>query len=73
MKKYIVLHADDDGDMTICFMTEDEIRKDYLPDDELPHEILDHLPNLGYEEGLLIIEGKIVVPKAKEKVIKWEL
>lgn len=74
MKKYIVLHADEDGDMSIHFMTEKEIKKDYLVDcNELPYNILDHLPNLGYESGVLIIDGEIVVPKVKEKVISWEL
>jgi len=73
MKKYIVLHADEDGDMSINFMTEKEIKKDYLPKGEVPYRILDHLPNLGYESGVLIIDGKIVAPKAKEKVTEWEL
>ena len=73
MKKYIVLYAGEDGDMSIDFMTEKEIQKDYLSGDELPYSILDHLPNLGYESGVLIIEGKVVVPEAKEKVIKWGL
>ena len=76
MRKYIVLLADEDGDIGIHFMTEKEIMEDYLPkgyQDELPNEILDHLPNLGYEAGVLIIDGEIVVPKAKEKVTKWEL
>lgn len=73
MKKYIVLHADDDGDIGIHFMTEKEIKKDYLSEYDLSYNILDHLPNLGYESGILIIDGKIIIPKAKEKVTKWEL
>lgn len=73
MKKYIVLHADEDGDMSIHFMTEKEIQKEYLLEEELPYNILDHLPNLGYEPGVLIIDGEIIVPKAKEKVIRWEI
>ena len=73
MKKYIVLHTDDGGSMSICFMTGKEIEKDYLSEEELPYDILDHLPNLGYESGVLIIDGDIVVPKAKERIIKWEL
>jgi len=73
MKKFIVLHADEDGGMSITFMTEKEIKKDFLSEGELPYNILDHLPNLGYEAGILIIDGTIVVPKAVEKVTKWEL
>lgn len=73
MKKFIVLHADEDGDMSITFMTEKEIKKDFLSEEELPYKILDHLPNLGYEAGVLIIDGTIVVPKAVEKVTEWEL
>lgn len=73
MKKYIVLDADEDGDISINFMTENEIKKDYLNEDNLPYKIFDKLPNLGYDAGILIIDGKIIVPKAVEKTIKWEL
>ena len=73
-KKYIVLHADEDGDMSIKFMTEKEIKADFLNgEDDPPYNIFDKLPNLGYDSGVLIIEGEIVVPKAKEKTIEWEL
>lgn len=73
MKEYIVLYADEDGDMSINFMTEKQIKRDFLNEEELPHTIFDKLPNLGYDAGLLIIEGKIVVPKIKEKITDWEL
>lgn len=73
MKKYIVLHADEDGDISIHFMTEKEIKENYLEEDELPYKIFDELPNLGYDAGVLIIDGNIIVPKAVEKTTKWEL
>jgi len=74
MKKYIVLHTDEDGDIGISHMSEKEIKEDFLVGDTPPYKVFNKLPNLGYcGEGILIIEGKIMVPKAKEKVIKWEL
>lgn len=73
MKKFIVLHMSEDGDMSISFMTEKEIKSEFLSEEELPYPILDHLPEMGYESGVVIIDGTIVVPKAVEKVTKWEL
>ncbi len=71
-KKFIVLHMSEGGDMSISFMTEKEIKGDFLSE-EWPYPILDHLPNMGYESGVLIIDGSIVTPKAKKTVVEWEL
>lgn len=70
-KKYIVLHADEDGDMNISYMTAKEIKKDFLNEESLC-TIFDNLPNLGYNAGVLIIDGKIVVPKPKKIVKDWD-
>lgn len=72
MKKFIVLSTSEDGDDSISFMTEKEIKEGFLG--EFPTKIFEEPPNLGYcGQGVLIIDGTIVVPKAIEKVTEWEL
>jgi len=74
MKKFIVLTADEDGEYHLHYMTADEIKKDYLSDDGSPTPVFNELPELGYcGRGILIIDGKIVIPKPIEVVKDWEL
>lgn len=70
-KRYIVLYTED-GNMSIKFMTEKEIKENYL-NENYSYNIFDALPNLDYDSGVLIIDGNIVVPKAKKKIVEWEL
>ena len=70
-KKYIVLDLGEYGDNCISFKTEKEIVEDYF--DDFPLKIFSTLPNIGYDSGILIIDGKIVVPTPKEKIIEWEM
>ena len=72
-KKYIVLHANEDGEHRLYLMTEQEIKDDFLAE-ECPINIAQEIPrDLGYFIGLLIIDGKIVIPKPIEKATDWEL
>ena len=72
-KKYIVLDLGghgDNHDNYISFKTKKEIVEKYF--DDFPLKIFSTLPNIGYDSGILIIDGTIVVPKPKEKVTEWE-
>lgn len=72
-KKFIVLHADDDGRYSLSYMTAEEIKKDYLNEDNL-YPVFDKLPELGYcGAGILIIDGTIVIPKPKKVVKDWKI
>ena len=71
-KKYIVLQLNEDGEVYISFKTKKEIQEDYFDDPDFPPDIFHGLPNVGYDVGILIIDGKIVVPTPKEKIIEWE-
>lgn len=71
-KKFIVLHADEDGEYSLNYMTAEEIKEDYLKED--PYPIFDKLPDLGYcGAGILIIDGVITIPKQKEIVKEWKI
>lgn len=73
MKKFIVLHADEDGEYSLSYMTAKEIKKDYL-NEGCEYPVFDKLPELGYcGAGILIIDGTIVVPKPKKVVKDWEI
>lgn len=72
-EQFIVLHTTGDGDNYISFMTEKQIRTDFFSDPDSPPEVFDKLPEIGYcGEGILIIKGKIIVPKPKDVVKDWE-
>ncbi len=72
-KKFIVLSANEDGEYSLDYMTAKEIKKDHLTED-YPRHVFNKLPNLGYcGDGILIIDGTIVVPKPIEIVKDWEI
>ena len=75
MKKFIVFHTNEDGDAAFDFMTAKKIKEDFLSlNEDVPYQVFDKFPELGYcGEGILIIDGTIVVPKPKEIVKDWDI
>jgi len=73
MKKYIVLYMSEDGNVDIKYMTKEEIEDMYLSEGEYAPHFFDKLPNIGYDAGVLIIDGNIITPKLKEIITEWEL
>jgi hypothetical protein len=74
-EQYFLFNVDEDGDVTFKVI-DPKIFLEELKDSELP--CISSLKNLGNDPMYwggpfnLIIKGKIVVPKAVEKIIKYE-
>lgn len=76
--KYIVLHQTDGEPVHVEQVTQEELLKrlnDFYYGDA--PTVLDHLPTCRdgclRELGLVILEAKVVVPKAVQTVVKYEL
>jgi len=72
-KKFIVFYASEDGEHKFDEKTEEEIKKEYLSE-EYPTPVFDKLPDIEFcGRGILIIDGKIVVPIPKKVVKDWSI
>lgn len=77
--EYFVITRSEDGEVSVTPTTEKKLLKAFDDGWYENSNILDYFPedrNPQYWTGshvVLIIKGEIVVPKAKEKVIKYEL
>lgn len=73
MKEFIVLDANEDGEYSLSYMTAKEIKKEHLNGD-FPRHVFEEFPDLGYcGDGILIIDGTIIIPKPKKIVKDWEI
>lgn len=76
---YFIIHNSEDGEVSVHQMDAEELQKklkeDYWGTGKkfiLPNDIFDCDPN--YWGGkLLIIKGEIIVPKAKQTIIEYEV
>lgn len=76
-KNYFVISTSEDGDASIHTYSEDELNETLNEEGGInPAEVRRMEPNwtdLLQDSGYYIIEGRLVVPKEKTQVTRWEI
>lgn len=78
MKRYYVIQCSDDGDVSLMFMTETELKRKLNHEEidatlaEIPPDAIHDLASGSWP--LIIIEGEAIMPIATAKqVVEWEV
>jgi len=70
MSKYIVIYADEDGDVSVQIKSAALI-EEWLDESECEYVFKDCFWYPGAESGVMIIKGEIIVPI--QKTVAWRL